>query len=138
MGKAGIVWLACLASAAAALSGCAVTEERYRPTLNLLDRHLAPGSIAGRWAAAPVALPVSLLALTGDAFVIHPATVFDDAWRDTDEWLWTPDPSESRFRTAVLFPLRVIATPVVYIADWSARAAFAIDPHEVPPASEVR
>src|SRR5262245_6789453 len=136
MGNTGLARLVCLASALAALSGCAVTEERYRPSLNALVRHFAPSTAAGSRAAWPVGLPVSLLAPRADAFVIHPATVFDDAWRDTREWLWTPDPSESRFRTVVLFPLRVLATPLIYLGDWASRAAFAIDPHEVPPASE--
>ncbi|MGH7336898.1 MAG: hypothetical protein ACREI7_04915 [Myxococcota bacterium] len=107
-------------------SGCAVTEARNRHTLNALDERLAPSSSAGRWAAAPVALPTALMGLTADALVVHPVTVVDDAWRDTREWLWTPDPSESRFRRAVLFPLTVVATPFVYVGDWLMRAAFAI------------
>jgi hypothetical protein len=135
MGKSGRLLFVCLAWSLA--FGCAVTEEANRRTLNALDRHLAPPTAVGRWAAAPVALPLSLASLAADALVVHPLTVFDDAWRDTDEWLWTPNPSESRFRRAVLFPLTVMATPVIYVGDWMARAVFAIDPHDAPPAHEV-
>jgi hypothetical protein len=136
MGRSGRLLLVCLACAL--VSGCAVTERANRRALNALDRHLTPPSALGRWAVAPGALPVSLVGLAADALVVHPLTVFDDAWRDTREWLWTPNRSESRFRRAVLFPLTVLATPVVYVGDWTARAVFAIDPHDAPPASEVR
>jgi hypothetical protein len=118
-------WLASLLL----VSACAVSDERNRLTLNAMDAHLAPESTAARWAVAPVAFPAALLGLAADALVVHPATVFDDAWRDTDDWLWTPDPSESRFRRAMLLPLVVLATPLVYAGDWLGRAVFAIDPH---------
>lgn len=110
------------------LAGCAVMESRNRLTLNLLDEHLTPSSPAGRWAAAPVALPVGLVALAADAFVVHPATVFDDTWYDTVDWLWTPAADESRFRRALLLPLITLATPVVYVGDWFRRAFFAVKP----------
>ncbi len=80
--------------------------------------------------AAPVALPAALVGLTADAFIVQPATVFDDAWRDTVEWLWTPAPDESRFRRAVLLPVVTLATPLVYVADWIRLAFFAVPPRD--------
>lgn len=115
------------------VTACAVMRSDNRLTLNALDEHLSPSSTAGRWAVAPVALPVGLVALVADAFVVHPATVFDDTWGDTVDWLWTPDPDESRFRRAVLLPLITLATPVVYVGDWFRRAFFAVPPRESEP-----
>ncbi len=125
MRSAGRLLVACLL-----VSGCAVGEVANRRTLNELDHHLTPSTATGRWAAAPVAFPTALVSLAADAFVVHPSTVFDDAWRDTRDWLWTPDPSESRFRRAVLFPVTLLATPFVYVGDWLARAAFALGPND--------
>jgi hypothetical protein len=126
--------LAWLLLACALLAGCAVSEKENRRTLNAMDRNLTPASTAGRWAVAPVALPAALVGLAADALIVHPSTVFDDAWRDTVKWLWTPDPSESRFRRAVLLPLIVLATPFVYVGDWLRRAT--IDPPPLHPAGD--
>jgi hypothetical protein len=105
-----------------------MSERDNRRTLNALDASLTPESAAARWAAAPVALPTGLVALAVDAVVVHPACSIDDAWGDTVEWLWTPDPDESRFRRAVLLPLVTLATPPVFVGDWLGRALFAIPP----------
>lgn len=112
-----------------ALAGCAVFESENRRTLNALDEHAAPASAAGRWALAPVALPVSLVAALGDMVIVHPICSIDDAWGDTVDWLWTPR-GESRFRRAVMLPLAALATPVLFVGDLAARSAFPIDPRK--------
>jgi len=114
----------------ALLAACAVSEKQNRRLLNVLDAHVAPESDGARWALAPVAFPVGVIAFVGDAVLVHPACVFDDAWRDTVDWLWTPDPAESRFRRALITPLCALATPFVWVGDWLGRAIFAIPPHE--------
>ena len=116
----------------ALLSACSMKEKENRLTLNALDASFAPSSEGARWALAPVALPAGLVALAVDAVVVHPATVVDDAWGDTVEWLWTPKPDESRFRRAVLLPLSALATPLVWVGDWLGRSVFAIEPREEP------
>ncbi len=110
-------------------AGCAISEKENRRTLNALDARVIPEGEAARWALAPVALPAGLVAAAVDMVVVHPATVFDDAWGDTRAWLWTSR-GESRFRRAVMLPLVTIATPFVYVGDWLGRAIFAIDPRE--------
>ena len=109
------------------LGSCAVFDEDNRYTLDALDAHLTPSSTAGRWATAPLAIPVGLAGATADVVIVHPARVIDDAWGDTVELLWTPG-TESRFRRAVMLPLVTIATPFVFTGDWLWRAAFAVDP----------
>jgi hypothetical protein len=108
-------------------AGCAISEHDNRRTLNALDLHLSPESAATRWMVAPLALPVGVAGLAVDAAVVHPCCVFDDAWGDTTEWLWTSH-GESRFRRAVMVPLSALATPFLFAGDWLARALFDIDP----------
>ena len=108
------------------LSGCAISERENRRTLNALDDQLTPRSDVARWALSPLALPVSLVAVTIDAVVVHPVCSIDDAWGDTVDWLWTPR-GESRFRRTILLPLAAAATPFVFTGDLAARSLFPID-----------
>ncbi|MHC5210891.1 MAG: hypothetical protein ACYTG2_09260 [Planctomycetota bacterium] len=111
------------------LDGCAVSKRSNRRTLNALDAHATPASEGARWALAPVALPAGLIAGLADMLVVHPSTVFDDAWYDTVDLLWTSR-EESRFRRALFVPLAAVATPFVYVGDWLGRAIFAIPPRD--------
>ena len=116
--RAAPAMLVVVLAAAAWSSGCAVMEPGNRRTLNALDERWAPPTPAGRWAAAPVAFPAAVVGLLADALVVNPALAVDDAWSDTVEWLWTPDPDESRFRRALIVPAAALATPFVYVGDW--------------------
>lgn len=121
---------AALALALTLLCSCAVTVEENRRALNALDASsLAPSSTSGRWALSPIALPAGIVTLVVDAVLVHPTTVWDDAWGDTIELLWTPR-DESRFRRALMLPLVTLATPLVYIGDGLGRAIFAIPPRD--------
>ncbi len=110
-------------------TACAASEHDNRRTLNALDDQLTPDSVSARWIAAPVTLPIGVVSLAVDAAVVHPCCVFDDAWGDTVEWLWTPH-GASRFRRAVMIPLSALATPFVFAGDWLGRALFDIDPRK--------
>ena len=111
-------------------SSCAVFESDNRRMLNLLDEHLTPSDPAAKWALAPIALPTGLAVASVDAAIVHPITVFDDAWGDTTELLWSPGVDESRFRRAVFTPLAAIATPAVFLGDWLGRSLFLIPPRQ--------
>jgi len=110
-------------------SGCAISSRENRRTLNALDEHATPSSAAARWVMAPVALPVSLLAVTGDMAIVHPLCSIDDAWADTVDALWTSH-GETKFRRAVLLPLAALATPIVFTGDLIARSLFPLPKHE--------
>ncbi|MEZ5964163.1 MAG: hypothetical protein R3F56_09985 [Planctomycetota bacterium] len=109
------------------LGACAMAEPANRYTLNAMDAHLAPSSNGARWAALPLTLPAGVVGLAADALVVHPIRVLDDAWGDTVEYLWRPR-EESRFRRAVMAPVRGLATPLVFVGDWLTRAVFAVPP----------
>lgn len=120
---------AALALALTLLCSCAVMAEENRRALNALDASIAPTTTSGRWALSPIALPTGIVTLVVDAVLVHPSTVWDDAWGDTVELLWTPR-DESRLRRALLLPLVTLATPFVYVGDGLGRAIFAIPPRE--------
>jgi hypothetical protein len=110
------------------ITSCAISESENRRTLNALDAHATPSSAAARWAVAPLALPVSLVAAVGDMVVVHPVCSIDDAWADTVDALWTSH-GETKFRRAVMLPLAAVATPIFFTGDLGARALFPIDPN---------
>ncbi|MFN3242035.1 MAG: hypothetical protein ACE37K_11020 [Planctomycetota bacterium] len=113
----------------ASLASCAIANPDRRLLLNQLDEHVAPSSETGRWLAAPIALPVGLVAGAADAVVVHPLSQLDDAWWDTADLLWEFD-HDSNFRTVLLTPLSALATPVVFGVDWVFRSVFDIDDHD--------
>lgn len=108
------------------LSGCALVKKDNRRLLNALDAGIAPESTAARVALAPLVLPLGLLAAAGDQLFVHPATVVDDAWRDTVDVLWTSR-GETPFKRALLLPLVTIATPPFYLGDFLMRSMFPMD-----------
>lgn len=110
-------------------TSCAIANPDNRRTLNALDANLAPASATARWLALPVTLPAGVLGVAADAVIVHPCCVFDDAWGDTVEWLWEPR-EESRFRLAVMTPLRAVATPIIFLGDWLARATMNVPPRK--------
>ena len=126
--RAGLVVMLLLALL---VSGCAVLSSTNRRTLNAMDEHWSPDTATGRWTAAPLGFPAAVVGLLVDALFVNPALAVDDAWDDTVEWLWTPDPDESRFRRAVIIPLAALATPLVYVGDWI-RLGFFLKPHVEP------
>jgi len=105
-----------------------------RHLLNYLDANWTPGSATGsapssttgRWLAAPLALPVGLVAGVADAVVLHPISQVDDAWIDTVDVVWDFRGSTD-FRTVLLTPLSAVATPVVFGVTWLWRSVFDID-----------
>ena len=110
-----------IAAVLLAVCACAPINPDNRYTLAWLDEHAVPEATAARWGLAPVAVPVGLAAWLVDGLAIHPFLVWDDAWRDTADVVWTIDPADSPLYRAVSMPLRVIVTPIVYVFDFVAR-----------------
>jgi len=108
-------------------AGCAVFDRHNTPTLNWVEKHLVPDDPTARLLTYPLTIPAGLVAVTADALVVHPASVVDDAWRDTDEVLWHNFHWNEHYATActTLAP-RAVLTPPVVAGDFLARALFAI------------
>ena len=117
--------LACLASSAAALTGCAVANRDNTLLLNKLDEKVRPKQTWERVALAPVMIPTATGALAIDGFVIHPARVVPKAADDTYDLLWKPR-DETLLRRSLLFGPRVVLTPPTFLGAWHLRATYDI------------
>ncbi len=107
--------------------GCAFMEKDNRRLLNVLDESVANTCIAdttaGRIAAAPVFVPVGVVAFATDAVVIQPVMAVEPAAKDTYDTLWKPREMTPFRRVLVLVP-QVAATPIVFVIDWAFRSVF--------------
>ena len=121
--------LIALVAAIALCSGCAVFNRDNTPTLNFVEDELLPEAKPARYFAYPLLLPVGLVALTIDAFIVRPITVADDALLDTKEALWEDFDWKEHYVTEcfTLIP-RTAFTPVVFPACFLARSTFDIEP----------
>ena len=106
--------------------GCAMFEEDNRRVLNALDETIQPKTVSGRVALAPLGVVAGTAGLAADALVVNPVHQIPEAWDDTAELCWEFG-NMSPLRQAVLFPLRLGATPPTFIGDWLCRAMFDID-----------
>lgn len=70
--------------------GCAMMDRNNTPVLNWVDKKLdvPSGHPLTEAAVFPLAFTTGVLAFTADAFILHPASVIDDAARATDDALW--------------------------------------------------
>ena len=118
----------------ACTTSCAMGNGDRRRALNYLDANWTPSTTTGRWLAAPVALPVGIVAGVTDAIVLHPLSQIDDAWSDTADVVWD-FADNTEFRTSLLVPLSAVATPIVFGATWLFRSVFDLQDsvHEVGP-----
>ena len=110
----------------ASCGGCAIVDRQNRRTLNKLDEWVRIEKPASRTAAAPVFIPVGLLAGAADAVVVHPIASVPKAADDTREEIWD-NPEGSEFRQMMLFVPKVFVTPVFFVGDWALRVLFPID-----------
>lgn len=107
--------------------GCAISDAKNRLTLNALDRavqdSIITNSVAGRIAAAPVAIPAGMIAGALDMTVVTPARAVGPAWKDTSACLWE-NPQGSDMRRMMLFVPKIVATPLLFAGDWAFRSMF--------------
>ncbi|MHC4860182.1 MAG: HEAT repeat domain-containing protein, partial [Planctomycetota bacterium] len=112
-------------AAALLLEGCAWLNRDNTPLLNLVEENLWPESTGSRLAVFPVVFPLGFVAITGDAFVVHPITVVGDAIEDTGDALWDDwDWDEQYVTECAAIPWRAVATPFVFTGDFLGRAMF--------------
>lgn len=108
------------------LSGCAVAKKSNRRVLNTLDDVVRIERVGGRIAAAPLFVPVGLVAGVLDMVVVHPVASTPKAVDDTADLLWK-NPRGSEFRQMMLFLPKVVATPLVFSGSLLTRSLFPVD-----------
>jgi hypothetical protein len=120
------------------LPACALARRDHRPVWNAVEDHLVPQTQPAFALALPLTVPLGLLAIGADTFVVHPlrtaAAAADDAldlWRSLD---W----EQEYYTEAGFTPLRTVATPGWFLLAWVGRCLFDTGPdHEDPPANAV-
>ena len=87
--------------------------------------------------ASPLILIGGGLAIATDALVIHPISVLDDAQRDTMAYCWRSFGQPGHFVTdSASLPVRLIATPFIYLIDWGGRCIADVEPSPHPTSGE--
>ncbi len=111
-------------------SSCAFMNRRNRPAMNFCSERLIPEHTAAKAATAVLWAPACLVAGAADAVLLHPVSVMDDAWFQTQSLVWQPT-NRGYVTECAVFPLRVAATPPLWALDFARRAVFDV-PHWPP------
>ena len=107
--------------------GCAFMNRDNTPVTNLVEEKLSPESARATEALVPVVWPVAAATLTADTLVVHPASVLDDAVKDTHDCLWDEFDWDTEYATECFkLPWRAVFTPIVFGFDWLGRSVFDI------------
>jgi len=107
-------------------SGCAVSSMNHMALTNLVDRTLVPDDRTVQWVMTPLLIPVCIVTLTIDNFIIAPAVHLPSAYLDTIDF-WKASVGGYYTEMGVL-PFRVLLTPVVFFGDWLGRTVLALSP----------
>jgi len=118
-----------LLALALVLGGCAWANRDNRPVWNAFEENLVPDGDAAFYATLPLTVPGGIVAILLDTFIVHPATVADDAWHDAgdvwDDMNW----SEEYYTEMVRLPLRAVFSPIAFVGSFLGRSMFDIEPH---------
>lgn len=88
------------------------------------DEAFGAGSIA-----MVTLVPFTIL---GDAIFVHPALEMDDAYRCASRVCWSSFGQEGHYPSDCTFLLvRVIASPLIYLANWGYRCVDAVPPYPI-------
>jgi hypothetical protein len=106
-------------------SNCAFTNARNRPVTTYLDEvvNIGPNSTPERILVAPIAIPIGLLTLTSDIFIIHPVSSLYPASKDAYKYIWV-DPSGGPVLQVFLFVPKLVFTPPFILLDALFRSLF--------------
>ncbi|EQA36386.1 hypothetical protein LEP1GSC047_3254 [Leptospira inadai serovar Lyme str. 10] len=106
---------------------CAIFNRNNTPLIVQVEKHLVPEEPVPKIIAAPLYIPIGLLAGLLDLFLVHPIMRIPNAYQDTISILWTPRP-ENRYVTRMAFlPFSVLLTPVIFFGDLFFRSAFDVN-----------
>ncbi|WP_243393270.1 hypothetical protein [Leptospira perolatii] len=102
---------------------CAVFEKRNRILTTYLDTKIQPESTGAKIALAPIVIPIGLVSILLDVFILHPISELPEAADDTYVILWK-DPSGGIVQQAFLLIPKLVATPIFFLVDWLGRSGF--------------
>ncbi len=107
-----------------AVCSCAVLSEDHRHIAYYLDEHAVPEGTAAKVAAAPLAIPTGLAALSIDGFAINPVLNVPRAFEDA-KMVFDPEivPYAS-VGEILVFPMRIVTFVVIFVGSEVARCLF--------------
>lgn len=112
------------------LSGCAFMNRDNTPVTNAVEEKVSSASPRVQEALFPAVWPIAAATLTADVFVVHPASVVDDALYDTRDALWDNFEWDTEYASECFkLPWRAVFTPIVFGFDFLGRAMFDIEPY---------
>jgi len=113
-----IALLLAVALAVAPLNGCAIFFQRNRPTFNMVEEHVVPKSDGMVLATLPLTVPLGLIALFIDQFVVRPFTIVDDAAEDVYDIFWKNVNWDDHYLEEVFWsPWYTVGTAIVFPLD---------------------
>ncbi len=113
-------------------AGCAWANRDNRPVWNAFEAKLVPDATLPFVLTLPLTIPAGLVSIVTDTFIVHPATVIDDAWDDATE-LWNDlDWNEHYYTELASLPFRTVGTPIVFVFVFLGRSMFDL-PRDLTP-----
>ncbi|PJZ26648.1 hypothetical protein CH352_04540 [Leptospira hartskeerlii] len=107
-------------------SNCAVFNRNNTPLVVKVEENLVPEDTGKKIIAAPIFIPLGLVAGVLDLFIVHPIIRIPDAFNDTISLLWTPR-GNGYVTNMGFLPISIVLTPIVFTLDLLARSSFDIN-----------
>jgi hypothetical protein len=105
---------------------CAAFNKKNTPLIAAVEKNLVPKKQPARILAAPLYLPVGIVAGVTDIFIVHPIKQLPDAYKDVTESLWKINFNGHITEMGTL-PIRTVLSPIVFSVAWLMRSAFDFD-----------
>ncbi|MCC5815229.1 MAG: hypothetical protein JJT78_10765 [Leptospira sp.] len=99
-------------------SSCALFQKKNLRLTTAVEENLVPEESPWKLIAAPLYIPVGIVAGLLDVFVVHPIAVVPDAATDTIDVLWTPK-GLGYYTQMGAIPFSLLATPPFFALAWS-------------------
>lgn len=134
---AAILGVVLTLAGAVALNGCALARPEKRPISNRVASTIVPEEPGKRLMMTPILIPVGLMAILGDALIVHPISEMDDSWRHATRYCSAGYGRPGHYVSdAASMPLRAVGLPLVLLVNYPARLLADIPP--VPGSSSDR
>jgi hypothetical protein len=94
---------------------CAFMNPKNRPVTSYLDQEIEVKSTTKKVMLSPVAIPVGLVTLVSDIFLIHPVSSIIPAAQDASEALWEKPQGGVLSQTFLFLPKVILTVPFILV-----------------------
>ncbi len=104
------------------LNGCSLARPEKRPISLRVASTIVPKEPGKRLMMTPILIPVGLMAIIGDALIVHPISEIDDSWRHATRYCSAGYGRPGHYVSdAASMPLRAVGLPLVLLVNYPAR-----------------